>query len=150
MALKTLTWADFDKHQPCYSPLEKYGPFSGTMLDILKNPNIPINDKFWAFTRSNILPTYIHRQFACDCVRKTPLKDGRTVWDLLTDERSENAVIIAEKYITGAASGDELQAAHAAARDAVLACAQAAAWDAARAAQLNIAISILEAENLNP
>jgi hypothetical protein len=39
-----------------------------------------------------------YRQFACWCVRNTPLGNNQIVWDLLTDERSRNAVVVAEKY----------------------------------------------------
>ena len=55
------------------------------------------------------------RLFACWCVRNTPLMDGRTVWDLLTDTRSRKAVEIAEEYVAGKSSKKKL----------------AAAWDAA-------------------
>ena len=64
------------------------------------------------------------REFACWCVRNTPISKGRTVWDLLTDDRSKNAVVVAEKFAKGEATEAEL----AAARDA--------AWDAARDVQL--------------
>jgi len=84
------------------------------------------------------------RLFACWCVRHTPLADGRTVWELLMDERSKHAVEVAERYAIGEAGVDELVAAWAAARaaagaaagDAVRAAAWAAARDAARDAQL--------------
>lgn len=65
------------------------------------------------------------RLFACDCVRHTPIGGGRTAWDLLTDERSRNAVEVAERYANGEATDDELIAAEKAAR--------AAAWAAAGA-----------------
>ena len=70
------------------------------------------------------------RLFACWSVRNTPLADGRTVWDLLTDKRSQTAVEVAERYADGLATVEELDAA----RDAARAAAWAAAWDAARAA----------------
>ena len=66
------------------------------------------------------------RLFACWCVRNTPLKDGGTVWNLLRDERSRNAVKTAEEFVNGKATRAELDAAGAAAG--------AAAWDAAGAA----------------
>ncbi len=66
------------------------------------------------------------RLFACWCVRQ--------VWNLLTDEISKNAVIVAERYANGEATDDELKsaraAAWAAAWDAASAAASAAAWDA--------------------
>ena len=55
------------------------------------------------------------RLFACAAVRKTPLGDGRTVWDLLTDPRSFDAVEVAERFANGEATREELRAARAAA-----------------------------------
>ena len=86
-----------------------------------------------------------YRLYACWCVRNTPLADGRTVWDLLTDERSKNAVVVAERFARGEATSEELDAARDAARDAAWdaardaawAAAWDAAWDAARDAQAN-------------
>jgi hypothetical protein len=58
------------------------------------------------------------RSFAVWCVRETPLKDGRKVFDLLTDDRSKNALVIAEQYAMGNATQQELFAARVAARNA--------------------------------
>jgi len=86
------------------------------------------------------------RLFACWCVRNTPLEDGRKVWDLLTDDRSRNAVAVAERFANSEATGSELHSALAAARDAARGAgvagaaardaALAAAWDAAGDAQV--------------
>ena len=80
------------------------------------------------------------RLFACWCVRHTPLADGRTVWELLMDERSKHAVEVAERYAIGEASYKELAvigtkgwaAAMAAAGDRAWALGSDPAGDAAR------------------
>lgn len=73
------------------------------------------------------------RLFACWCVRNTPISDSQTVWDLLTDERSRNAVIVAERFANGEATIDELRQARSDAADSYTyaAYAAAAAADAA-------------------
>ena len=132
--LHTLTWADFQKFEPCYDPQERYGDFSGTILDILKDKRIPAKDRIWAATCKGVLDDKTLRLFACKCVRE--------VWHLLTDERSRKAVEVAERYAVGDATDEELDAARdaawdassSAARDAAIAAAMAAAWDAAIAA----------------
>jgi len=73
-------------------------------------------------------------RFACWCARNTPLVGGRTVWDLLSDERSRTAVEVKERWIEGKATDKELAAARAAAWAAARDAARAAAWDAAWAA----------------
>ena len=81
------------------------------------------------------------RLLSCRFVRETRVGDTRrTVWELLTDERSRKAVVIAELYAEGDATSEELGSAEG---DAVRAAASAAAsavwetwaaWDAAKAA----------------
>ena len=72
----------------------------------------------WVATRQGVLPERDLRLFACWCARQ--------VWHLLTDERSKNAVIVAEKYAVGEATAEELKAACAAAEAAEAALAAAA------------------------
>jgi len=82
------------------------------------------------------------RLFACWCVRNTPLPGGRVVWDLLTDKRSRNAVVVAERFANGDATLDELLEARNAAwetaweadADYDVAMVADAAWAAVRAA----------------
>lgn len=81
---------------------------------------------------------------AIKAVRETPIADGRKVWDLLTDERSRQAVVVAEWYLGGVATEEQVTAAAWAASDAAWEvggasgvardAAAAAAWAAAEAA----------------
>jgi hypothetical protein len=86
----------------------------------------------WAATQKGVLTESEQRLFACWCVRQ--------VWHLLTDERSRNAIEVAEKFARGEATRDELDAARYAARyaarDAARSAAMAAEWDAARSAAM--------------
>ena len=125
LQLKSLNWSDFDQHKPCYSPQERYGDFSGTILDILKDERVPDDEKIWAFTREGIMDDRTLRLFAVGCARK--------VQHLMADQRSINALGVAEDYANGLASDEELAAAKKAAWEAWEA-ARAAAWSAARAA----------------
>lgn len=83
----------------------------------------------WALDALGIKDDQKSRLFACWCVRQ--------VWNLLTDERSKKAVEVAELFVAGKATIQELDAARAAASAAAWAAARAAgdaAGDAARAA----------------
>jgi hypothetical protein len=125
------------QHEACQTAIDwasQYHDFA-TAWDACYRPNWMLwlhNEGIIAISDADL------RLFACDCVRYTPIGDGRTVWDLLTDERSRNAVEVAERYANGDATEDELNAARdaawysawaagAAARDAAW-----AAWDTAR------------------
>jgi hypothetical protein len=90
----------------------------------------------WVATRPGVLPDRELRLFAVFCARQ--------VEHLLTDQRSRDAIAVAEKFANGEATSDELAAArHAAAGAAAgaaaawaagAAAAGAAAWDAGEAA----------------
>ena len=98
----------------------------------------------WVATRKGVLTDKELRLFACFCARQN--------WHLLTDERSRNAIEVAERFANGNATKGELKAAYAAADaafDAVAAAFDAvaaayaayadAAYDAARAAAADAA-----------
>ena len=88
-------------------------------------------DLRWAATREGVFSDKDLRLMACQFVRETPLTNGRKVWDLLTDKRSRNAVIIAEKFANGEVTNAAMDAARAAAGSAAWDAAWAAAWAAA-------------------
>jgi hypothetical protein len=89
----------------------------------------------WLANRLGFKDLKTLRLYACWCVRNTPLADGRTVWDLLTDPRSRNAVEVSERFANGDATEGEL----AAAEDAALEATWDAAWEATEDAALDAA-----------
>ncbi|HSW63903.1 MAG TPA: hypothetical protein VLH56_11450 [Dissulfurispiraceae bacterium] len=99
------------------------------MAELWKRDDIIPEWRIWIATRPGVMNDRDSRLFACWCVRQ--------VWHLLTDERSRNAVQVAERYAVGDATIQELlpawTAATAAARGAARA-ARGAAWTAARGA----------------
>lgn len=159
--------------EPCVDPTI-YAPedWTGTVLDVLKMESVSDNHALWLACQFGVLPERTRRLMACAFVRHTPIGDGRTVWDLLTDERSKNAVEVAERYANGqvteeelSAASDTANAAYAAAADAAYAAyaatyaaayatraatnatraaANAAANAATNAAQRQIAIRVIE------
>lgn len=98
--------------------------------------------------------TQVLRRFACWCVRNTPLGDGRTTWDLLTDPRSRAAVEAKERWLDAKVNGLELKDAIEAAKKA-----SKAAWNAwfglfygssASLEEVWMAKAALEAASLEP
>jgi hypothetical protein len=88
----------------------------------------------WLDMKLNLFNDRDRRLMTCAFVRRTPLGDGRVVWDLLTNERSRNAVEVAERHANGDATDDELSTAWDAARSAAWDGAGSAACYAARSA----------------
>ena len=119
--------------RPCYDP-SRYLPedWTGTALDVLDVLDCPADDRIWVVL--GMMSENDRRLAACCFVRRTPIGDGRTVWDLLPDDRSRKAVEVAERFAVCEASERELAAARDAAWDAAWDAASAAAWAAASAA----------------
>jgi len=122
--MKTFTIEDIRSWRP-YDDLADYFPedWSGTALDILDVEDCPPWDRLWAVLRAGELDVNTLSRIACRCVRETPLGDGRTVWDLLTDERSRRGVEAREAFLRGEIGDEEMAVAVIAAHDA-----RTAAW----------------------
>lgn len=96
-----------------------------TVAELWLRDDLKPDWRIWLACR--VLPDNLLRKFACRCVRE--------VWHLLTDERSRNAVEVAERHADGLATDEELAIAWAAAGAAAGYAARAAVWDAAWAAR---------------
>jgi len=137
-----MTIKDFcEKHKACKEGYERAKHFKN-MDDFFAN-SADHDDVIWACTR--IMTKKERVQFSCWCVRQ--------VWDLLTDERSRNAIIVGERYVQGLATDKELYVAadcayvaiYDAPHDAAVGAAADAAYDAYEAAY---AVSHYTADNV--
>ncbi len=139
------TFALLKEHGACANRYAHLAKALGGIMKYGRDTPIPLSriletngrdDTYWAFRavpdNQVAWRDRIARLHACDCACSSPLQDGRVVHDLLTDERSRNAIAIAERYALGLATAEEL----AAARNAAWAAAGDAARDAARDWQL--------------
>ena len=139
----------FEKHNACESGVAwaKRNVKSGMMSEaydkllakakIVKGQENAAYDYLW-WVMSNAWDDKTLRLISVRMVRETPLPDGRKVVDLLTDQRSLNALDVAERFANGNATLEELAAARAASWDASWDAARAASWDAAWAEQVKI------------
>lgn len=146
--MNTFTINDIRKLKPCYDPTD-YLPetWTGTALDILRVTECPAQDRLWVVLREGWIDGKTLRLFAVWCAREA-LKIDKP------DPRSVAVCDVAERYASGDATEEELDArwnaarhatcaawnaAMAAAKDAAWNAAMAAAWDAAGDAAWNTA-----------
>ena len=85
----------------------------------------------WVLKQLGIYDASVSR-FLVVMLKTQPIQEGKVFFDLLTDERSRNVVIVLEKFLDGGATLDELLVARDASSDAYAAA--YAASDAAYAA----------------
>ena len=121
-----MTIAQFcEKHQACREGCEWALANCKDMNEVWQTAKIEW--LLWVATCKGVLTDKEMRLFA--------VWSARQVQHLMTDSRSITALDVAERYATGNASSEELDAAQEAAQDAARSAARAAAWDAAWAAQ---------------
>jgi hypothetical protein len=94
-----------DKHKACKEGRDWALANCSSMLDAWDK--LPPEWVIWVATRRGVLTDKELRLFAVFCVR--------SVEHLLTDQRSKNAIEVAERFVNGEATDDELEAARAAA-----------------------------------
>ena len=71
----------------------------GTLIDILDNEACPVDTRLALVLA--LLPDKQRITASIYLVRNTPLTDGRTVADLITDERLIEAMQVYERYVAG-------------------------------------------------
>jgi len=104
--VKTFTIEDIRSWDPCYDPVRHLAEdWSGTALDILRDEKMPVASRFWVVLRTEVLDKKTLRLFAVWC--------ARSVQHLMQDQRSINAIDIAEKFANGEATEEELETARA-------------------------------------
>lgn len=145
--MKTFTIDDIRSWKPCYDPKRYLSEgWRGTAIDILKHDTIPHDDKLWVVCRESVIDKKTLRLFAVWCARQ--------VEHLMTDERSKDALNLAERFAHGEATDEELSAARSssfaaassAAFAAVTASASYAAYASVRNKQIAKLIEMLEGE----
>lgn len=120
-----------DKHNACQSGRDwAIETECETIEDLWLRTDIIADWRMWIARR--VLPTKTLQIFACKAVR--------SIWHLLKDERSRNAIVVAELFLSGEATIEQLREARTAA-DAASTAAYAA--DAARKEKWNELIAIL-------
>jgi len=132
-----ITYDLIKSFNPCYEP-EEIGitqGYSATIPEFIKEYREKVHDKqdiLWTLCRHEFMTDKELRLYAVWCARQ--------VQHLMTDERSVNALNVAERYANGLATNEELHtarddawaAAWDDAKDATRAATRAAAWDATR------------------
>jgi len=117
--LKTYNIEDIRKLKPCYDPSEKLPEnWTGTVVDILKLNDVKVEDKIWVATK--FLNDKQNRLFAVYCVREALKLINNP------DKRSIEACNVAERFVNGEVTKEELATAYSAAAAAHSAAAAAA------------------------
>ena len=126
----------------CDSAVKRAGAKSAQEVwDTWGNPS----ELLWWVEKSGLVSAQQLTLIACGIVRNTPLLSGGTVWDLLADERSRNAVEVAERWANGEATDEEKGTAARTAETAAAAAeweAEWAAWAAAWALEAERALAV--------
>ena len=128
--MRTFTTSDIRSWGPCYDPNRYlHENWSGSAIDLLKNEEIPFQDRLWVVLRTDLVSERIMRLFAVWSYRQT--------WDWVPnpDPRSIKAAEVAEAYANGKATKEELVAARSAAESAAESAARSAARSAESAAR---------------
>ncbi len=118
--VSTLKGIEYDCNRETYIRFKHDDPIS--LVSILESNGI--EDTLWCLRVNDAEWARDSRLFAVWCARQ--------VQHLMNDERSINALDVAEKFANGEATQDDLAAAWDAARDAAWVVAWVVAWDAAR------------------
>ena len=121
--VSTLKGIEYDCNRETYIRFKHDAPIS--LVSILESNGI--EDTLWCLRVNDAEWARDSRLFAVWCARQ--------VQHLMNDERSINALDVAEKFANGEATQDDLVAA----RDAAWDAARVDAWDAARVAALDAA-----------
>ena len=123
--MKKFTIETIRSFEPCYDPGRHISEdWQGTIIDILDDKRIPLQDRLSVILRTDFVSEKLMRLFAVWCARQ--------VQHLMKDQRSINALDVAEKFANGKVSKEELKDASAAARAAARAATWAVSRDAAR------------------
>jgi hypothetical protein len=106
--MKTFTIADIRSWKPCYDPnMHLPEDWNGTVLEILNYKTISPKDKLWVVCREDLIDAKTLRLFAVWCARQ--------VEHLMRDNKSKQALDVAERFAHYKTTSDELADAYAAA-----------------------------------
>jgi activator of HSP90 ATPase len=125
--MKKINMKTLRSYGPCYDP-SRYlkESWRGTVLDIVKNKDIPFADRLWVIMRKELVSEKLMRLFAVWCARKAlKYNDNPVLVDVLK---------VVTRYIKGKATTEELSAAESAAWSAAVSAARSAAVSAAESA----------------
>ena len=140
--MKTVTVEQFRKFGPCWlETAEGRGKFARiaaiknewTALDVLKLPDVSVQDKFWSVLREEFVDAPILHEFACRCA------EYALSFVESPDPRSIAAIEAKRKWLCGKITDAELDAARGEARDAAHDATMYAARIAARVAAQDVA-----------